>query len=354
MIEKLDSETTYQQTDPEGMRHQIADLPRQCSTAWEMAQEAALPQAYRDARQIVILGMGGSAIGGALLAGLVSDECSLPILPVGGYDLPAHVGADSLVVVSSHSGNTEETLSTFAQAEERGCRIVAVTTGGRVAELAGQKGYPILRFPKESPPRAALGFSFTLLLGLLHRAGFLRDYREDVAEAVEVMDALRVSLAPEVDLADNPAKQMATRLAGRFPVVYGAGFLSPVARRWKGQFNENSKNWAAWEEMPELNHNAVVGYGLPQEARRVITVVMLRSALDHHRVQLRWEATRGLLDEAGVACETAWGEGKSRLAQMFSLIHFGDYVSLYLAMLNGADPSPVPPITILKKRLALG
>ena len=166
------------------------------------------------------------------------------------------------------------------------------------------------------------------------------------------MKAWQQELAPKVPLARNPAKQLAGGLLDRLPVIYGAGFLAPVARRWKGQFNENAKNWAFWEELPELNHNAVAGYGLPDSLRERISVVMLRSRFDHPRLQARWEVTQELLLQENVAVDVTWGQGESRLAQMLSLIHLGDYVSLYLAMLNRADPTPVLPIDLLKRRLA--
>lgn len=348
----LDDQAIYPQRDPAGMRERIRELPRQCLDAWALAERADLPRSHRQVHQVVILGMGGSAIGGALLGGLLAYECPLPILSVGGYDLPAWVGPQTLVVGSSYSGDTEETLSAFDLAMRRGCRLVSLATGGRLAALAQQHGIPLLHFDYQSAPRAALGYSLILLLGLFHRLDLVRDYRDDLGEAVAVMEEWQRELTPEVPTTRNLAKRLAGQLVDRLPVVYGAGFLAPVARRWKGQFNENAKNWAFWEELPELHHNAVVAYGLPDRVRQQAMVLLLRSRLDHPRVKARWEVTQELLLREGVTTDTVWGRGESRLAQMLSLIHFGDYVSLYLAMLNQADPSPVPPIDYLKRRLA--
>jgi len=348
----LDDVKVIAQNDPAGMRDRIQELPQQCADAWRMVQQIDLPAAYRSPRKVIILGMGGSAIGGALLSGLVADECTVPILSIGGYDLPAYAGPGDVVVASSHSGNTEETLSATAQAAARGLPIIAVTTGGKLAALAEENGWLLVRFDHAAPPRAALGYSFTLLLGLAHRMGLVRDYGADLEEARVVLERQQRELTPDVPTARNPAKRLAGQLVERLPVVYGAGFLAPVARRWKGQFNENSKNWAIWEELPELNHNAVVGFGLPDGVRERASVILLRSQLDHPRVQVRWEVTKELLLREGVMVDEAWGQGKSRLTQMLSLIHFGDYVSLYLATLNEADPTPVPPIDYLKGRLA--
>lgn len=348
----LDELNTYEQGDPQRMRDRIAGLPVQCADAWRLVRDFSLPDSYRSVRGVVVLGMGGSAIGGDLAAGLTADECPVPVIVVRGYDLPAWVGPETLVVGSSYSGKTEETLTAFRQALERGCKTVVVTTGGDLARWAEERGLPLLRFSPCLAPRAAIGYSLMLLLGILWRAGLVRDYGEDLNEAIAVLQEWQQELRPETPTVRNPAKRLAGQLIGKLPVIYGAGFLAPVARRWKGQFNENAKQWAFWEDMPELNHNSVVGYGMPEEVRERVYVVMLRSRQDHPRVQARWEVTRELLLQEGIAPDEIWARGKSPLAQMLSLVHFGDYASLYLALLNGADPTPVAPIDYLKKRLA--
>jgi glucose/mannose-6-phosphate isomerase len=349
----LDNHTRFGELDPGSMLERIGELPQQCRAAWVLAQGLELPPAYEAVRHVVVLGMGGSAIGGALLQGLVAGECVIPITVVRDYVLPAFVHSpDYLVVGCSYSGNTEETLSAFGEALERGVRSAVVTTGGTLATMALEEGFPLVRFDYKSQPRAALGYSFILLLGLLCRLGLVRDYSADLEEAVQVMEAWQVEIRPEVPAGHNVAKSLAGRLVGRLPVVYGAGFLAAVANRWKTQFNENSKHWAFFEVLPELNHNAVVGFGIPPAVREQTSVLMLRSSLDHPRVQVRWEVTRDLLLREGVATETLQGRGESRLAHLLSLIHFGDYVSLYLGLLNGVDPTPVETIAFLKQRLA--
>ena len=348
----LDDISTYAEVDSQNMRRRIRELPQQCADAWAQVSQIDLPQAYRSVDSVVVVGMGGSAIGGALVAALVAHEAAIPIISAAGYTLPAHAGSNTLVIASSYSGNTEETLTLTHQAMEQGAQILPVTTGGELGSLAAEKGWPAIRFEYPSQPRAALGYSLTLLLGALYRAGLLRDYSDDLDEAVAVMEDRQRDLVPEAGTDDNPAKRLAWHLIERMPVVYGADFLAPVARRWKGQFNENAKNWAVWEELPELNHNAVVGYTRPDGIRNRTVVVCLRSPLDHPRVEARWAATQDLLDREGIPVETVWGRGESRLAQMLSLIHFGDHVSYYLSLLNRVDPTPVEPIDHLKERLA--
>lgn len=349
----LDDLALFGRLDPRGMLERIGELPQQCRAAWKLAQEADLIPFYGEFRHVVVLGMGGSAIGGALLQGLATGECAVPITIVRGYTLPAFAhGSDCLVIGCSYSGDTEETLSAFGEGLERGVFSAAITTGGKLGALAQEKRMPLVHFDYQSQPRAALGYSLILLMGFLHRLNVLRDYTEDVEEAARVMEVWQAEIGPDVPTSRNAAKSLAGRLVDRLPVIYGAGFLSTVANRWKTQINENSKHWAFFEEMSELHHNAVVGLGIPQSTRDQVTVLMLRSDQDHPRVQMRWDVTEELLEREKVTFETLQGRGESKLAHMLSLIHFGDYVSFYLAMLNGADPSPVETITFLKQRLA--
>jgi glucose/mannose-6-phosphate isomerase len=350
---KLDDFEAIAQLDSENMLGRIEELPDQCLAAWEQAQGLALPLDSGPIDRLVIAGMGGSAIGGALLQGLVASECAVPITVIRDYTLPGFArGPHTLVAACSYSGNTEETLTCFRQALERNTQAVAITTGGRLAALARAAGVPVIQFAYDSQPRAALGYSFVLLLGVVHRLGWVHDYTNDVARATEVMKAWEAEIDLRVPTTKNVAKELASQIAGRLPVVYGAGFLAATANRWKTQFNENAKHWAFFEVLPELNHNAVVGLNIPEVVRENGIVLMLRSHVDSQRIQERWEVTTELLDREGVAAKEVHGRGESALAQMLSLIHFGDYVSFYLAMLNEVDPTPVKTIAFLKHRLA--
>ncbi len=348
----LDDLTGIRRLDADHMLGRIQELPDQCEAAWEQCQDFVLPPDYDSVDRVAIVGMGGSAIGGALLKGVIADQCPVPLTVVRDYALPAFIGGpSSLVVACSYSGNTEETLSCLEQALTRETRVVAVTTGGKLSSVARDAGAPVLEFEYQSQPRAALGYSFVLLLGLAYRLGLIRDYGADIAESVQVMRDWQEDLGLEVPQAQNEAKQMATDLEGTLPVVYGAGFLSAVANRWKTQLNENAKQWGFFETLPEVNHNGVVGLGIPPAIRDLAAVLMLRSRLDPDRIQARWRVTRELLAREGVATYQMQGRGEGHLAQMLSLIHFGDYVSFYLAVRNDVDPTPVENIAFLKERL---
>ena len=347
----MDDPQLFKQYDPEGMLDRIHQMPELCQQAWQMAMKFDLPQDYAEVNKVVILGMGGSAIGGDLVRSLAASEARLPILVHSDYGLPALVDNKTLVIASSYSGNTEETLSSFEQALETGSKKLVITTGGRLKSIAEERNVPVFSFDYEAQPRAALAFSFLPVLCFLQRLGLLGDKSADVAETVLVLRELSPRINEGVLTYQNPAKQLAKRLYGHLSVIYGAGILSEVAHRWKTQFNENSKAWAFYEVFPELNHNAVVGYQFPSELASKIVVVLLRSTYLPERIQLRYQVTCQLLERAKVGYQIVDGEGGNPLSQMMSLVLFGDYVSYYLAMLYKIDPSPVKAIDYLKEQL---
>lgn len=351
-VANLDNPDTWSAADPDDMLGRIGDLPEQCETAWATIMDTDLPLPSRDLRNVLVLGMGGSAIGGDLVRTLVWKESQIPMVVNRDYDVPAFVSEHTLAIASSYSGNTEETLSALEEAREKGATFVAVSTGGKLARRAQELSIPWVPIKYSAQPRAALGHSFILSLGILQKAGLIPDKSLDVAEAVDVMRNLQTEISAEIPTAKNPAKQLAIELHGKLPIVYGAGYLSEVARRWKGQLNENSKNWSFFEVLLELNHNAVLGFRFPAELAQQLVVIMLRCHLDHPRNQKRFEVTADVLEQHGVKVRVIESRGKSPLAVMLSNIHFGDYVSYYLALLNGADPSTVNVISYLKQRLA--
>ena len=350
----LDDPEVFNQYDPEGMLARIKELPRQCQQAWQAAMSFNLPADYTEVDRVIILGMGGSAIGGDLVRSLAESEAGIPILIHRDYGLPAFVNDRTLVIASSYSGNTEETLSAFEPALKTGAKKLAITTGGKLQTMAEENNIPVFKINYKAQPRAALGFSFLPTLGVLQKLGFLSDKSADVAETVSILEELSARINEKAPLAGNPAKQLAQRLHGCLTVIYGAGILAEVAHRWKTQINENSKAWAFYEVFPELNHNATVGYPFPPELASRIKVVLLRSPSLNKRVQLRYQVTCELLDRAGIAHEFADSEGGSLLSQMMSTVMMGDYASYYLAILYRVDPSPVEVITYLKDKLAKG
>lgn len=350
----LDDLTHMQELDPQNMMGHIDAWPIQLEQAWQAAQTLPLPNSARRARQIVLCGMGGSAIGGDLLAALISASSPVPFSVLRGYDLPAYVtGPDTLVIASSNSGNTEETLAAAEIALGRGVQLLALTTGGALAEHAEAHGYPLWQFAYKSQPRAALGWSLGLLIGLAHRLGLAPALEADVAEAVALLTEFRAVYTSSSPIAQNPAKRGAGQLIGRLPVFFGSGLFEPVARRWKGQINENAKAWAQAEALPEANHNLVAALEFPADHDLPIAAVFITSPqYDHPRVTLRHQLTFRMCLENAIMADTFVPQGISALAQMAHAILYGDYVSYYLAVAYEQDPTLIAPILELKDMLA--
>ena len=350
-MEPLDDRAYLQRLDSGHMLERIQEFPVQCQVAWENAARFPWPQAPEGLENIVIAGMGGSAIAGDLLADLALDSCPVPILIHRNYGLPAFVGRRSLVIASSYSGNTEETLDATREASKRGASIVGLTTGGALGKLAAEVGFPCFEIRYRSSPRAALAHSFVALLHFLQRIGLLPNQQEALMEAVRDLQAMQNSVGVQVPTGSNLAKQLAHHCYGRLTVVYGVGFLGSVARRWKTQLNENTKAWAFYDVLPEMNHNAILGYQQPDELAADSFVVLLDSALNRPQNRKRAAVTGEILSRAGVRHQVVEAEGQAMLAQMLTAIHLGDYVSFYLAALYGIDPTPIEAIDLLKRRL---
>jgi len=344
----LDDLSSIKQLDPQNMLGEIDNLPAQLEKAWKLGQTQALPE-ITGIRQIIISGMGGSAIGADLLAAYIAPSCPIPVSVYRDYGLPAWAhGPETLFIASSHSGNTEETLEAFNAALNNKCQLMAVATGGKLAELAMQAKIPLWKFEHKGQPRAAVGFSFGLLLAVFARLGTIHDPVKELAETVATMKKQQETLRPEVPAAYNPAKRLAGQLVGRWVNVYGAGCLAPVARRWKGQVNEIAKAGAGFENLPEADHNALAGLLNPAGILSHTMTLFLRAPSDHPRNRLRTDLTRQEYMVEGLNTEIYEAQGETALAHIWTTLHFGDYMAYYLAMAYGADPTPVEALENFK------
>jgi glucose/mannose-6-phosphate isomerase len=265
--------------------------------------------------------------------------------------LPAGIGERSLVVAASHSGQTAETLSGFEQARRRGLPLTVITTGGGLAAAATEQRLPLLRYQAPGQPRAAIGFGVGLFHELLVRAGLIAD-PDPLGPVARGVENLLERLGPQVPTSENAAKQLAWSVFGRIPVVYGHGLMSAVAHRWKTQLNENTKAWAAWEPMPEANHNAIEGSLNPRELGDGLYVVQVRDPDEPREVAERYRVVEELLGERATNRSEVWAEGPSPLARVMTGVVHGDLVSAYLAILYQTDPTPVTLLEMLKERLA--
>ena len=347
----LNDFASFAQTDPQHMLAHIDGLPDQLQAAWELGHQHPLP-AWKGIEQVLVAGMGGSAIGADLLMAYAAPSCPVPLIVHRDYDLPAWAnGPRTLVIAASHSGNTEETLSCFDRAALNGCLRLAITTGGKLAQAASQAGVPLWTFVHQGQPRAAVGFSFGLLLAAFTRLGLIADPSNELAEALAAMRAQQSSLLADVPIARNPAKRMAGQLYGRWVMVMGSGILAPVARRWKGQVNELAKAWAQFDYLPEADHNTIAGIACPEELLTKMMTLFLRAPSDHPRNRLRADLTRQIFMVQGLNTDFYDAQGDSPLAHLWTALHFGDYQAYYLAMAYGADPTPIPAISELKNEM---
>lgn len=348
----LEDAAAVKRRDPSGMLGAIAAFPGQMRSAWAMTRELQLPEGYGSTRAAAMLGMGGSAVCADLIRAIFSDRLRLPLISVRDYDLPAWVDSNSLVVAVSHSGATEETISALTIALERRCPVAVITTGGPIGDVATKVNLPRLVYPNETPPRASLGYTLMLLAGLLECGGFLALADGEVEEGIAAAQAVATSCAPDVPAASNLAKQLAWSLLDRLPVIEGSGFMAAVARRWKTQINENANSASAAEELPEATHNTVVGYEQPETMRDHQYVVFLGSDADTARNRERARLSTDLLKASGIDFQRVSFDGEGRLAQACAAISLGDYVSFYLALLYGVDPSTTEALTLVKSSMS--
>jgi glucose/mannose-6-phosphate isomerase len=347
----LDDLNAFKQLDSQDMLGEIDNLPVQLEKAWKLGQTQPMPE-QTVFQQVIISGMGGSAIGADLLASYVASTCPVPVIVHRDYGLPAWAhGPETLMIASSHSGNTEETLDAFQAALQSHCSIMAIATGGKLAELASQANIPLWKFEHKGQPRAAVGFSFGLLLAAFARLGLIdtpENLAVEVATAVNEMKRQQESLRPNVAVKDNPAKRLAGQLVGRWVNIYGSGCLAQVARRWKGQINEIAKAGAGFEMIPEADHNALAGLLNPADIQANTKTLFLRAPSNHTRNLLRLDLTRHGFTVEGLNTDVYESQGQTPMTHIWTTLHFGDYMAYYLAMAYGVDPTPVEALENFK------
>lgn len=339
--------------DPEGMLELLLDFPTQCESSWRLGLEGRFRK--RVFHRVHFLGMGGSAIGGDLVRSYLEGRLPLPILIHRSYELPAAVDRSSLVFAVSYSGNTEETLATYRSAHKKGACLVVVTSGGTLLRWARRDGVPSVQIPTGFPPRAALGYLFFVPFLLLCRLVGLGIGEAEFREMKHLLTRLRdQELGPLIPTSRNPAKRLALELFDHIPVIYaGISRMDAVALRWRGQIAENAKQLSWHHLFPEMNHNEIMGWHHPKRLFPSLKILLLRDREDVLPVRRRMEITRSLIaQEEGVRPIEVWSRGRGLLSRLFSLIYIGDFVSYYLAILNGVDPTPVKRIEELKRRLA--
>jgi glucose/mannose-6-phosphate isomerase len=299
---------------------------------------------------VVATGLGGSAIGADLIRMITMDSAQIPIIINRDYTLPAFVDEKTLVLVSSYSGNTEETLAAYEHAKSKKAKIMVITTGGMLKEMAIADETPIITIPAGLPPRAALGYSFFPLFILFQEQGIGLKKQLSAENAINLLTETREKFNPHVPEINNPTKALARKIYGKIPVIYGTSNLTDIiAVRWKGQLNENSKHPAFYNVFPELNHNEIMGYEGDKKLLESLEIIVLRSPFESERIKKRIDITMSLLENQVSGITELWPEGDSTLDHMLYHIMFGDYVSAYLAILNNKDPKEIDFIDKLKE-----
>lgn len=305
--------------------------------------------ADRPVENVIVGGMGGSALAAEILA--CWPGLDRPFQIVKNYELPSYTGDNTLFIASSYSGNTEETLAALDEAEQKGAMIAVICAGGKLAELAKEKNYPLYEIPSGLQPRMAVFYNFAALTQLLAAVGcFPQERVGELHEAADWLGEQGKGLLPEVPKENNSAKKIALELVGNSVVIYSGPKTFPAAYKWKININENAKTIAWCNQLPEFNHNEFQGW-ISHPVEKPYKIVDIRSSLEHPRVQARFKITEKLLSGKRPHPEVVEPEGDSLLKQLLWAIQLGDFVSLYLALLNGLNPTPVELIEKLKVEL---
>ena len=339
--------------DKANMLDGLTRFPQQIKEALAIA-EATERVNYLKIDNVVVAGMGASAISGDIMKNLFRDKLDVPLVVNRNYDLPKWVNKDTLTIFISYSGNTDETLSSFKIASQKKCKMICISTGGKLQEFAEKRDVPFMKIPAGLQPRAATAYLLFPCIMFLKKTGLLKTAIEaDIEETIEVTQEFFNATNKTVPEPNNQAKQLARQLFNTIPQIYGWGVYEPIALRWRHQFNENSKIVARVDTVPECNHNDIVGWSANPETTKLFSCVLFRDK-DEETIDMstRLNFMRDLFHSTAKNTIEVSPKGKSQLAKMMHLMCLGDLTSCYLAVFRGVDPSPVDIITELKKRLA--
>ena len=343
---------SYQHIDTDNMHQSIYEFSDHLMQAVEIGKSIALKNQYSDIHNVVVAGMGGSAIGGDVARLLCKNELKVPMVVSRNYTLPGWVNKNTLVICSSYSGNTEETLAAFEHARDKGAQIVGISTGGILSEKMAEFELDLVTIPGGLQPRAALGFSLVPMLFLMKQTGLIGpETMDQLPDAASFIASIRDQYGKQSD--DNPTYSLAQRIYKTIPVIYGeTDATGTVAVRFKGQLSENAKMLAYCNELPEMNHNEIVGFKNNQDILNHISVIWLKDEKDHPRTAVRQDSTREIIGDLCANHEVISAQGDSAAIRYLQLIHYGDWVSYWCAILHQTNPTPVKKIDRLKAILS--
>lgn len=346
----LERPERLQKLDKGRMLERLRKYPEDCRNAVEMAKRIDLGDVVgKTIKAVVFSGVGGSAIGGQLIKDWIYEGSRVPLYVSRGHHLPGFVDQETLVFSVSYSGNTEETLYALQEALMKGASVVSLTSDGILGELSKEKGLILALMPTGLLPRAALPYQFFMLATIMNRLGLIGDSWREVDEAIDVLGWLRDETVPEVPIGSNPAKRLALSMMNKVPFVYGPRLFEGVAYRLGTQLNENSKVPAASGSFPELFHNAVMGSEAPTKVLSSLCILIISDPGETEAMKRKMDRFKALLEARVAGLLEVQARGKGKLARMFSIIYLGDFVSAYLGLLYGKDPSSMDAIVELKR-----
>jgi len=350
----LDSRDQIKKLDQSNLLSSAEALPDQIQDAWDQTKDLIIPSEYQNIKNIVVSGMGGSALGSHLIKGLYKAELKIPFEVVSHYNLPGYVNSDTLVLLSSYSGTTEETLSASCEALERGAKIMVITSGGSLAQLASTNHWPLYlikpTFNPSAQPRMAIGYAIAGQLAMFAKAGIIPDQTNLLTQTSQNLQKMIPGLSPENQ--HSPAKMLAYAAFDKHVIFVAAEHLIGAAHVTNNQFNENAKSLTSEWHLPEFNHHYLEALSFPKHAKETTIFFLYNSSLYHERVQKRVLITKEIIEQQGYEVQLIQATAPTKLEQIFEIIQLGEFVSCYLAILYGIDPSPIPSVDSFKSQMS--
>lgn len=349
------NEKTVKKLDSANVLGSIDLVAKQAAQAWKESRQVKIPAGYKKVKRAVVAGMGGSAIGPHLVRSVFFDKFFVPVQIVNGYNLPAYTDEETLVMLSSYSGTTEEVLSCAREARAKRARVVVITTGGKLAEMAEKYNWPSYVFePKYNPcgqPRVGIGYAIFGTMGLLSRAGLVRISDSETALMIKKLVTYTRKFRFKNPAAKNDAKKLSQKMKNRLIFLVGSEFLEGNVHIMANQINETSKQFAAWFLLPEINHHLLEGLSFPKKPKKEMAFLFFESKKYHPQVQKRYSLTRQIVRKNNIGAIEYKLKETTKLGQAAELLVLGSYISFYLGMLNGQDPAYIPWVEYLKNKL---
>lgn len=355
-MNNLDDIAAIKKIDTVNVLGSIEQLAGQCEQAWSEVSQIKFPDSYKNINNIVFSGMGGSALGAYVIKSLLENSLPVPFEVVNDYMLPAYVNENTLVILGSYSGTTEETVKCAKKALEKKAQTTGLATGGTLAQLFKDAAVPVYIFnPKFNPsnqPRLGTGYSVFGILAILQKLGLVTIDNQDVEETICILEKGRQTYGVDIPISQNKSKQLAQTWLNKIPIIVSAEFLTQVGRVIRNQLHESAKSFAAYHEIPELNHHLMEGLSNPKTNKEVLRFLFLSSPGYCAKIKKRFTITHDVVAKQGIAIDDFVPTADSHLAQALECIQFGAYTNYYLAMLYDLDPSKIPWVDYFKAELA--